>query len=307
MSLFSGGVSNGSNFVGGPLEIYLEDVTVQVGGLGRPALDRVSLRQGAGCLTVLGPRGCGKSTLLSVVASRLAPSTGTARVGRADVAQDPLAVRRLVGYVPEAVTVPEDLTLSEYLLELARLDGLGRESRDRVEAALAAVHLAASAHRRLKAFSGGMKRRALVAQALMKDPACLVVETPTAGLDPYEQLMTLELLRSLGEDRPVLLSTTVVDDVQDLGGHVAVLDRGRLIRRLPARELALMARGLVWELPWSFRARVHEGLVFPGPRPDTVAVLAQSSPHQVARPVDPTPEYGYLVLLWNSRRESQSA
>lgn len=306
MSWLNGSVSNGSSAVGDFSGIHLEDVTVQVDGLSRPALDRVSLRQGAGCLTVLGPRGCGKSTLLNVVASRVAPSQGTARVGGADVAQDPLAVRRLVGYVPETVTVPDDLTLFEYLLELARLDGLGRESRDRVEAAMAAVHLATASQRRLKAFSGGMKRRALLAQALMKDPAVLVVETPTAGLDPYEQLMTLDLVRSLAEDRPVLLSTTVVDDVQDLGGHVAVLDRGRLIRRLPARELALMARGLVWELPWSFRARM-EGLVFPGPRPDTVAVLADASPHQVARPVDPTPEYGYLVLLWNSRRERQSA
>ncbi len=298
--------SNGYPRAGSPLRIDLDDVTVNVGGLARPALDRVALHQGPGCLTVLGPRGSGKSTLLNVVASRVAPSSGAARVGAADVAKDPLAVRRLVGYVPQAVNVPDDLTLFEYLLELARLDGLGRESHDRVEAAVAAVHLGASSHQRLKAFSGGMKRRALLAQALMKDPAVLVVETPTAGLDPYEQLMTLELLRSLAEERPVLLSTTVVDDVQDLGGHVAVLDRGRLIRRLPARELALMARGLVWELPWSFRARM-EGLVFPGPRPDTVAVLAEASPHQVARPVDPTPEYGYLVLLWNSRRESQSA
>lgn len=306
MSFLDGSRLNGSSYAGDFPGICLEDVTVQLDGLARPALDRVSLRQGAGCLTVLGPHGSGKSTLLSVVASRVAPSRGTARVGPADVAQDPLAVRRLVGYVPEAVTVPDDLTLSEYLLELARLDGLGRESRDRVEAAIAAVHLGTSSHRRLKAFSGGMKRRALLAQALMKDPAVLVVETPTAGLDPYEQLMTLDLLRSLAEERPVLLSTTVVGDVQDLGGHVAVLDRGRLIRRLPARELALMARGLVWELPWSFRARMS-GLVFPGPQPDTIAVLAEASPHQVARPVDPTPEYGYLVLLWNSRRESQSA
>ncbi len=286
--------------------IQLEGVSVLFAGLPRPALDGVHLKQGPGCLAVLGPHGSGKSTLLSVVASRVMPTRGTAWVAGSDVAADPLAVRTRVGYVPQAVVVPEELTLAEYLLELARLDGLGREARDRAEAAVAAVHLGDAANRRLGAFSGGMKRRALLAQALMKDPAVLAVETPTAGLDPYEQLMTLELLRSLAEDRPVLLSTTVVDEVLAVGGHVAVLDRGRLIRRLPAPELALMARGLVWELPWSFRPRL-DGLVFPGPRPDTIAVLADSSPHQVARPVDPTPEYGYLVLLWNSRRESKTA
>lgn len=286
--------------------IQLENVTVHFDGLPRPALDEVHLALGPGSLAVLGPHGSGKSTLLGVIASRVAPTSGSARVEGVDVAADPLAVRALVGYVPQAVVVPGELTLSEYLLELARLDGLGAQARDRAEAAVAAVHLGDAADRRLGAFSGGMKRRALLAQALMKDPAVLVVETPTAGLDPYEQLMTLDLLRTLAEDRPVLLSTTVVDEVLALGGQVAVMDRGRLIRRLPARELALMARGLVWELPWSFRSRL-DGLVFPGPRPDTVAVLADASPHQVARPVEPTPEYGYLVLLWNSRRESKTA
>jgi len=280
----------------------LERVSVMYADLARPALDRVSLVHERGALTVLGPHGSGKSTLLDVMASRVPPSDGAAEVAGYDVVADPLAVRRRVGYVPQAVTVPEDLTLEEYLLLLARLDGLGAEAGDRVEAAMFAVHLAEVRSRRLGAFSGGMKRRALLAQALMSDAQVLVIDTPTAGLDPYEQLMTLELLRTLAEDRLVVLTTTVIGEVRDVGGMVAVLDRGRLIRRLPAHALAQAAEGLVWELPWSFRARVS-GLVLPGPRPDTVAVVAEQSPHQVARLVDPTPEYGYLVLLWQSRRE----
>jgi ABC-2 type transport system ATP-binding protein len=288
------------------MTIRLNEVTVRFSGLARPALDSVNLVHEAGCLTVLGPHGSGKSTLLAVVASRVLPTAGTVSVGPHDAARDPLAVRAAVGYVPQSVALPRDLSLREYLVELARLDGLGPEAAARVDAAMAAVHLSDVDGRRLRDFSGGMKRRALIAQALMKDPAVLVIDTPTAGLDPYEQLMTLELVRSLAVDRPVLLATTVVDEVSELGGAVAVLDRGRLIRRVPAGELALAAEGRIWELPWSFRGRL-DGLVVPGPRPDTVAVLADAPPHQVARLVDPTPEYGYLVLLWNSRRERQHA
>lgn len=266
------------------------------------ALDDISLEHRSGAFSVVGPSGSGKTTLLRVLATQLEPTSGRAWVGGYDVAKTPLEVRRRLGYVPQAFGLPGDLSLEEYLVELALLEGLGDEAPDRAFAAMVTVHLQGAANRRLKAFSGGMKRRAMLAQALMRNPSILLVDAPTDGLDPFEQITVLELLRSLSETCVVLMATHHAREALALPGRVGILKSGRLLANLASSELQALAQHRVFLLPWSFRDKVG-GLVLPFRDPRWIVVISDDRPHEVAREMDPTPEHGYLYVLWRTRQE----
>jgi ABC-2 type transport system ATP-binding protein len=270
-----------------------------------PVFEQFSLDHSRGALTILGPTGSGKTTLLKILASRERPTRGTVVVAGHDVARHPLQVRRRVGYVPQEIGLPGDLSLEEYLTALALVDGFGEEAGERVEAAVAAVHLEAAAHRRLSTFSGGMKRRSLLAQALMREPAVLLVDTPTAGLDPHEQILVMELLRRYSEERVVVMATNVPEEAVQLPGRVLVLDAGRAVADLTSLELAVAGQGHVFEVPWSFKGREDLWYV-PTIRPEMVVVIAEKSPHQVAQVLPATAEHGYLYLLMRARSRSRA-
>jgi ABC-type multidrug transport system ATPase subunit len=144
-----------------------------------------------------------------------------------------------------------------------------------------------------------------LAQALLKDPAVLLVDTPTAGLDPYEQIMVLELLRDVGRERLLVVATNLPDEAVELSDRIVILDRGRVVAEVAAGGLAEAAAGHVFQMPWTFRDRV-DGMVVPTPRPEEVLVVTAAPPHQVARPVASSPELGYLYLLWAARRARRS-
>lgn len=281
--------------------LELADCTV-LGNSGSPALEGITLSHSQGILTLLGPTGAGKSTLLKVLATYLLPEGGEVRIFGQDVRQEALNVRRHIGYVPQDIALPEDLTLEEYLVELALLDKPASEAFDRAYAAMVAVNLHPMAGQALKTLSGGMKRRALLAQALMRDLRLLLVDTPTAGLDPYEQMTILELLRTVAETTPVVAVTQVAEEIPALPGRLAVLYRGRLIWQGSSQALAELARGRLYELPWSFRDRVP-GPTLPGAHPGVMLALADEAPHQVAKPVEPLPHHGYLYLMGQHRME----
>jgi|SRR5690625_1692521 len=197
------------------------------------ALDGVDLEFGGGMIGLLGPNGAGKTTLMRLLTGILRPSSGRIAVAGHDLGDRSgrVAVKRMLGYLPQHLDLYPDLSAREFLDYIGLLKGIGdkRLRRARTEDLLDQVGLAGSAKRRLGGFSGGMKRRVGIAQALMGDPRLLVVDEPTAGLDPEERMRFRSLLAGLGGGRTVVLSTHILDDVAQTCPRVAVLAAGRLV------------------------------------------------------------------------------
>jgi ABC-2 type transport system ATP-binding protein len=214
------------------------------------ALERVNLSISGGMYGLLGPNGAGKTTLMRILAGILRPSNGNLSVGGYDYDTEKgrVEVKRLLGYLPQEMGVYPDLNAREFLDYVAILKGLDdrRARQKRVDELLEIVSLTAVAHRKLKTFSGGMKRRVGIAQALLNDPKLLIVDEPTAGLDPEERIRFRNLLSDLGGERTVLLSTHIVEDIAQTCRNLAILKNGRVIFQGTTIDLIGQARGKVW-------------------------------------------------------------
>jgi ABC-2 type transport system ATP-binding protein len=230
-------------------------VTIRVDGvskrLGRTtALDNVSFNAEPGITGLLGPNGAGKTTLLRMMATVLAPDEGRLRLLGLDPQQgaDRVELRRRLGYVPQEPGYYRHFTAFEFVDYIAILkEQTDRRARhDEVRRVLAAVGLDAEARKKIKALSGGMRRRVALAQALLGEPELLVLDEPTAGLDPEQRFRFRELISMLGEDRTVVVSTHQTDDVAALCSRVVVLDKGRLAFDGTTAQLAATAEGRVW-------------------------------------------------------------
>jgi len=219
------------------------------------ALDRVSLTIPTGMFGLLGPNGAGKSTLMRTLATLQEADAGSAKlVGVAgsnagiDVLRDKDAVRRLLGYLPQDFGVYPRVTAEDLLDHFARLKGLvdAKERRETVQALLHRVNLHAVRKQRLGGFSGGMRQRFGIAQALLCDPRLVIVDEPTAGLDPEERVRFHNLLADISADVIVILSTHIVSDVADLCNHLAVIDAGRVLVAGEPDLLVEELRGRIW-------------------------------------------------------------
>ena len=263
----------------------------------------VSLDLGPGVLGLLGPNGAGKSTLMRVLTTYLRPTEGTVTFDGVDVVDSPNAVRKRVGYLPQDFGVYPDLTAEEFLAYLAAIRGLDRGAADqRIDDLLALTNLQDARDRRLGGFSGGMRQRVGIAQALLTDPDLLVVDEPTVGLDPAERVRFRNVLSSLGDDRVVVLSTHIVSDVEATASDVAVLADGRLRAHTTPERLLAAVDDRVWEVVvgrddlGSLKA---EHLVSTTTRrSDGVhARIVADEPPRSAEAVEPTLEEAYLDLL----------
>ena len=186
---------------------------------------------------------------MRIIATVTRPTSGTLRYEGTDLTAAPDAVRRHLGYLPQDFGAYPHLTAREFLRYLAAAKGLSaRSARARIEELLELVNLTGAPKRPLGAYSGGMLRRVGIAQALLGDPRVIVVDEPTAGLDPEERVRFRNLLSRLSADRVVLLSTHIVSDVESVGSDIAVRAGGRLLRRGAPEELAADLQGQVWEL-----------------------------------------------------------
>ncbi len=269
-----------------------------------PVLRGVDLAAGRGMLVLLGPTGAGKTTLLRVLAGQLPPQAGEVAVGGADAAAAPLLVRERIGYVPQEIGLPHELTLLEYLSELLAIDGVPRAARgDRARAAAGRVHLRADLHRRMRRFSGGMRRRALIAQALLRQPEVWLLDEPTSGLDPVERLTVLALLRELAEEACVIAATHFSSDAAGLPGHVAVLDEGHVVWAGATGAFLAAAAGHVWEVDGA--APVGPAwLAQPASQPGRVRVVGAGDalpPGCAGRPAEPTADDAYFATLLRAR------
>jgi len=221
---------------------------------GTRALRGVSLSFDRGMLGLLGPNGAGKTTFLSILTLSLEPSSGRRIYDGLDASQARLrpAIRRLIGYLPQDYRPLGHLTGREYLGHVARLRGvpLGRKAlKERVRGLLDAVGLAAAADRRSGEYSGGMQRRLGIAQALIHTPRLLIVDEPTAGLDPEERIRFRGLITEVAESTAVLLSTHIVEDVEATCPRLAVIARGRLLFDGSPTELLRQSAGRLWRIP----------------------------------------------------------
>jgi ABC-2 type transport system ATP-binding protein len=268
------------------------------------ALSGLSLRLEPGVTGLLGPNGAGKSTLMRILATISPPTSGEVLWRGVDVASRPDAIRSELGYLPQDFGVYPNLDAVEFLRYLAALKGLaGSAARSRVDEVIEAVGLREAARRPLGGFSGGMRQRVGIAQALLGDPKLLVVDEPTAGLDPGERIRFRELLASLTGERVILLSTHIVSDVEAVATSLVVMTRGRLLARGTPEELLAPLEGRVWHaiVPDDAVAGLRERHFLSGTsrRPGGVQLrlVADAPPAPDARPVAPSLEDAYLLAL----------
>lgn len=216
---------------------------------GTVALDDVSLSIPRGMYGLLGPNGAGKSTLMRTVATLQAPTAGSIKFGDIDVLADPERLRKTLGYLPQDFGVYPRVSAYAMLDQLAVLKGIisSGERRSVVETLLEQTNLWAVRNRSIAGFSGGMRQRFGIAQALIGNPELIIVDEPTAGLDPEERNRFLNLLAGIGDNVVVILSTHIVDDVADLCPLMAVLANGKVQLEGKPTDLIAATRGKIWK------------------------------------------------------------
>ena len=281
---------------------------------GTRAREDVTLSIPKGMFGLLGPNGAGKSTLMRTIACLQAPTAGSIRFGEIDVLAQPDALRRTLGYLPQDFGVYPRVSAYQMLDHMAVLKGIhdARDRRGVVENLLNQTNLWAVRGKAIAGFSGGMRQRFGIAQALIGDPALIIVDEPTAGLDPEERNRFLNLLAGIGENVVVILSTHIVDDVADLCPRMAVLAQGRVQLEGPPRDLIGSIAGRVWQRTIAHQQlpdmqAAHEVIshrFFAGEI--VVHVLSDSQPEGFA-PVTGGLEDVYFATLAQTRRPAAAA
>jgi ABC-type multidrug transport system ATPase subunit len=279
---------------------------------GTRALDGVSLAVPRGMFGLLGPNGAGKSSLMRCIATLQIPTEGAIRFGDIDVLQRPDDLRRTLGYLPQDFGVYPRVTALAMLDHLAVLKGYvnSRERKETVEALLHQVNLWDVRKKALAGFSGGMRQRFGIAQALIGQPQLIIVDEPTAGLDPEERNRFLNLLAEIGENVVVILSTHIVEDVADLCPSMAIIAGGRIIRTGAPLELIASMNGRVWRKTIAkdeleAHRRDHEVIatrLFAGRT--VIHVLADQRPGDGFEPMQGELEDVYFSTLAVSRRNA---
>lgn len=264
----------------------------------------------SGVLALLGPNGAGKSTLLRILATITQPTSGSVTWNGADIVKTPNGLRSVLGYLPQDFGNYPYLNAVEFLEYIAALKGLdGRTARQRIAELLEVLNLFDVRKRPLGDYSGGMKQRVGIAQALLNDPKLLIVDEPTVGLDPEERVRFRNLISDLAGDRIVILSTHIVSDAEATATGIAVINHGRLLQHATPERMLQVVDGKVWEWVISSEelATKRMDLLISGTlrRVDGVhvRVVSADSPGAGAIPITPTLEDAYLYLLSNERTQ----
>jgi len=282
---------------------------------GTRALDDASLEIPKGMFGLLGPNGAGKSTLMRCIATLQTPSSGTIRFGDIDVVKQPEKLRATLGYLPQDFGVYPRVSAYDLLDHLAVLKGIaGRgERKDTVETLLTQVNLWDVRKKAVAGYSGGMRQRFGVAQALIGKPQLIIVDEPTAGLDPEERNRFNNLLAEIGENVVVILSTHIVDDVADLCPRMAIINQGRIVLQGAPQELTRALQGRVWRraIASADLARYQSELTVISNRlragQTVIHVLADAAPGAGFEPIEGSLEDLYFATLVQSRRAAASA
>ena len=258
----------------------------------------------AGILGLLGPNGAGKSTFMRMLATITKPSEGTITWNGVDIGKSPDALRAVLGSLPQDFGVYPNLNAVEFLEYMAAIKGLSaRAARRRIDELLQLVNLTEAAKRPLGGYSGGMKQRVGIAQALLNDPQLLIVDEPTVGLDPEERVRFRNLLSDLSGERIVVLSTHIVSDVEATATRIALVNKGKLLREAAPEDLLKELGGMVWEwivpsdeLPALKQKHIVSGTIRRSEGVE-VRVVSGSRPEVRAQNVTPNLEDAYLHFI----------
>ena len=278
---------------------------------GKRAIENISVDLSNGMFGLLGPNGAGKTTLMKILVTLLEPTSGTVFYDGLQLGKNDQEIRRLIGYLPQEYGLYPSLTARELLSYMATLHGKSDRLnwQSRIEAVLEQVHLKNVGDQRVGGFSGGMRQRLGIAQALLNDPRLLIVDEPTAGLDPEERVRLRNLLGQLSGDRIVILSTHIVDDISSSCDDMALLAEGCIRYRGRPSEFIRSAESFVWSTTVA-PAQVSEietiyQVISAVRHMDGVSLRILAKPDSVAglpdaRPVEPTLEDAYI---WTMKQE----
>ena len=263
-----------------------------------------SLEIKPGILGLLGPNGAGKSTFMRMLATITKPTDGKILWNDVDVVKSPDTMRAMLGYLPQDFGVYPNLNCVEFLEYMAAIKGLNAAAtRKRIDELLQVVNLVEAAKRPLGGYSGGMKQRVGIAQALLNDPQLLIVDEPTVGLDPEERVRFRNLLSDLSGERIVILSTHIVSDVESTATRIALVNKGQLLRESAPEDLLKEIENKVWE--WTVASdelvRIKQNHIVSGTirRSDgvQVRVVSESQPNANAQSISPNLEDAYLYFI----------
>lgn len=215
---------------------------------GVKALDNVSIEIEAGMFGLLGPNGAGKSTLMRTIATLQEPDSGELFLSDINIRKEKMALRRVLGYLPQQFGVYSKMSAEKLLNYFADLKGISSsaEKKKMVEYALEVTNLTDVKHKHVAGYSGGMKQRFGIAQLLLNNPKLIIVDEPTAGLDPAERHRFLNVLREIGTNNIVILSTHIVDDVKELCTDMAILNGGKILSKMAPKEAVQQLEGKIW-------------------------------------------------------------
>lgn len=263
-----------------------------------------SLETGPGIIGLLGPNGAGKSTLLRILATVTKPTEGQVYWDDVEITRSPDFLRERLGFLPQDFGIYPNLNAVEFLRYLAAARGItGRNAHNRIDQLLELVNLGDVRTRRLDTLSGGMKQRVGIAQALLNDPELLIVDEPTAGLDPEERIRFRNLLTDLSSERIVVLSSHIVSDIEAAASSIAIMNKGQLLSYSSPDELLGIVTGKTWELiidndqlqrfkqdyNVTSTVRTREGV--------KIKVVGDVAPSPEAQTTNPTLEDAYLYVL----------
>ena len=268
------------------------------------ALRELSLRIAPGLLGLVGPNGAGKTSSMRMIATLLEPTEGTIRWNGQDIRTHGQVLRQVLGYLPQDFGIYPEFTGRQFLRYLAAMKGLPSSLvHRRVNEVLEVANLEAEADRKLPTYSGGMKQRLGIAQALLNDPELLIVDEPTAGLDPAERVRFRTLLASLTRNRIVLLSTHIISDVEAVANRLIILQGGRVLSDTTPDALLAATEGSVWSVTvdqmtaLQLQANYQVSTMVTQMGGVTLRIVSPTRPHQAAVEVPPSLEEAYLLAV----------
>lgn len=294
------------------MELRLDRLTKQFGSA--IAVDRLSATLTPGVYGLLGANGAGKTTLMRMICDVLKPTSGSVVWNGTPIERLGERYRSVLGYLPQDFGYYPDFSALDFMLYLSALKGLdSKAAKRRSMELLDLVGLKSVAKRKVKTFSGGMKQRLGIAQAVINDPQVLVLDEPTAGLDPKERVRFRNLISALAQDKVVILSTHIVSDVEYIADEIFIMRAGQIVASGTVEEILAQVSGVVWECAVTPReadvmsARMAVGNVrYDHAGMAIVRIVSDTAPHSSARLVEPTLEDVYLYIFQEGSESTPS-